>query len=129
MIQPRSTRSTRFFADQLKNRFQNLLGGRVKVTDQDGNFDLTGQLDDRNQYDDDLLAAHVLVGDAEMYRRVITGGTIGAAESYMAGQWSTDNLTNLIRIMIRNLDHFSRLEKTWARLKNLWHFVSTQLAA
>ncbi|MEL7498189.1 MAG: cyclopropane-fatty-acyl-phospholipid synthase family protein [Planctomycetota bacterium] len=112
-----------FFAKQVRRRFANLVGGQVDIFDETGNFSLAGSRETPDEYEADPLSARVFVSDSEMYRRIMLGGTIGAAESYMARQWSTDNLTALIRIMIRNLDHFSQLEKGWARLKNAWHFV------
>lgn len=112
-----------FFAKQIRRRFNHLLGGMVHVVDANGGFYLTGDVDLPDSYESDQLSARVYVADQEMYRRIMIGGTIGAAESYMDGQWSTDNLTDLIRIMIRNLDHFTSLEKGWARIKNALHFV------
>ena len=39
--------------------------------------------------DDDSLQAHVMIADPAAYRRVIFGSTLGAAESYIDGQWSS----------------------------------------
>ena len=64
-----------------------------------------------------------LVSNDAFYRRIVLGGTIGSAESYMDGEWVSDDLTSLIRLMIRNLDRFSNLENGWARLKNVWYFL------
>ena len=69
------------------------------------------------------LRSRIVVGDPHFYKRIVLGGTIGSAESYVDGQWGCDNLTALIRIMIRNLGEFSKLEKSWAWLKNSWHFL------
>lgn len=114
---------SQWFAQQIRRRFSHLLGGSVDIYDDRGSFQLTGDRNRPDNYEADQLRAHVYVADPEMYRRIILGGTIGAAESYMACQWSTDNLTDLIRIMIRNLDYFTRLERSWAWLKNVWHYT------
>ncbi|MEW4527213.1 cyclopropane-fatty-acyl-phospholipid synthase family protein [Maioricimonas sp. JC845] len=45
----------------------------------------------------------VCIRSPEFYRRVLTGGTIGAAESYMDGHWSCNDLTELIRALTRNI--------------------------
>ena len=119
--------SSRFFAGQIRKRFNSLIGGEVEIHDHSGSFVLPGSEQTSDPYGEDLLRAKVYVGDAEMYRRIMLGGTIGSAESYMQQQWSTDNLTSLIRIMIRNLDHFTRLEKSWARVKNVWHYCQHAL--
>ena len=46
--------------------------------------------------------ARVTVRDPAVYSRILGGGSIAAAESYVAGQWQTPDLTALIRIMARN---------------------------
>jgi cyclopropane-fatty-acyl-phospholipid synthase len=68
------------------------------------------------------LSCKVTIADAACFRRVLFGSTIGAAESYIDGQWGCDDLTTLIRIMIRNLDLFHGVDRTWARTRNLLHF-------
>ena len=126
-VSGKGNRSNHFFAGQIRKRFNGLIGGEVEIHDHSGSFVLPGSEQGSDPYAEDLLRAKVYVGDQEMYRRIMLGGTIGSAESYMQQQWSTDNLTSLIRIMIRNLDHFTRLEKGWARIKNVWHFCQHAL--
>jgi len=43
-------------------------------------------------------------------------GGLGAAEAYMDGAWSCDNLPDLIRIMVRNESVLQRVDRGWARL-------------
>lgn len=50
------------------------------------------------------LQSTVTVNDAGVYQRMLTGGSLGAAESYLDGDWDCDNLTNLVRVFARNLD-------------------------
>ena len=120
-------RSNRFFKNQIRKRFHGLVGGEVEVHDQLTSYLLPGSEDNSDLYAANLLRAKVYVGNGEMYRRIMFGGTIGAAESYMLRQWSTDDLTSLIRIMIRNLDHFTRIEGTWARIKTAFHYCQHAL--
>ena len=51
----------------------------------------------------DGLAASITVHDPSFYADVAFGGSVGAAEAYMRGAWSSDDLTALLRLMIRNL--------------------------
>ena len=44
------------------------------------------------------------------------GGSIGAGEAYMAGIWSADDLTALIRIIVLNRGVLSGMEGGLARL-------------
>ena len=48
------------------------------------------------------------------YRRTILGGDLGFAESYAKGEWFTDNLTDLITILILNKDNLSGLDVKWS---------------
>ena len=107
-----------FFRNQIFRRFHQIVGGNLKVVDQLGSMQSVGS----NDPTDDLPAT-VVVGDQKFYKRVMIGGTIGSAESYANSEWVSNDLTSLIRIMIRNLDQFSRIEKTWGWLKNSWNFV------
>ena len=48
------------------------------------------------------LSASLDIHDARVYRSVLFGGSIGAAEAYAQAWWTTDDLTTLVRIMARN---------------------------
>ena len=62
------------------------------------------------------LTATVRVQHPYFYRRVAFGGTIAAGETYMDGLWSCNDLTTLVRIMVRNQDTQQQLEGGLARL-------------
>ncbi len=62
------------------------------------------------------LAATIHVADPAMFRRLLTGGTLAAARSYVRGEWRADDLTAVCRIVARNLDVADRLDSGWARL-------------
>jgi len=65
---------------------------------------------------DSVSSPHVTitVHDYRLYRKLMFGGNVGAAEAYMLGYWSCDDLPALIRIMVRNLTLISKMEKGWA---------------
>jgi len=48
------------------------------------------------------LAATITVHDPAFYTDMAFGGSIGAGEAYMAGFWSADDLTALVRIIVLN---------------------------
>ena len=56
------------------------------------------------------LTARLIVNDLRCYSEVAFGGSIGAGEAYIHGYWSTDNLTNVVRIFVRNRDVLSNME-------------------
>ncbi len=49
-------------------------------------------------------SATVTIVDPEAYRAILLGGSVGAGEAYMKGQWRCDDLPALARILARNLD-------------------------
>ena len=48
------------------------------------------------------LAAVINISNPRFYREVAFGGSVGAAEAYMLGYWSVDDLTVLVRIIVLN---------------------------
>ena len=62
------------------------------------------------------LEATLTVHHPRFYGSCLLGGTVGAAEAYMSGFWSTDDLTALLRIFARQPELFGRMDKGLARL-------------
>jgi cyclopropane-fatty-acyl-phospholipid synthase len=62
------------------------------------------------------LEATITIHHPRFYSSVVFGGSIGASEAFMAGQWSTDDLTTVVRITILNREVFEGMEKGLARL-------------
>ncbi len=52
---------------------------------------------------------HLRVRSASFYRRVLLGGELGAAESYLRGEWETSDLPGLFRMLSRNTAALSQL--------------------
>ncbi len=71
------------------------------------------------------LASTVRVLDPGFHGAVAFGGTIGAGESYMRGEWQCDSLPDLVRLFLVNRGALDRLEGWAARcqgsLRNLVH--------
>jgi cyclopropane-fatty-acyl-phospholipid synthase len=57
---------------------------------------------------------HVL--DPAFYSELAFGGSIGAGESYMLGHWRSDDLTALMRLMLRNRGVLDAMETGSARM-------------
>jgi cyclopropane-fatty-acyl-phospholipid synthase len=62
------------------------------------------------------IEATITVHDPSFYADLAFGGSVGAAESYIRGDWSTDDLTALLRLMIRNQAALDDIESGLARL-------------
>lgn len=48
-------------------------------------------------------SASVAIHEPSAYSRILMGGTMGAAEAYIDGDWSTDQLTNVTRVFSANM--------------------------
>ena len=49
--------------------------------------------------------ANLVINDAEFFKCVVLYGDIGFGEAYVDGLWETDNITNLIKWIILNIDN------------------------
>lgn len=67
---------------------------------------------------DAALQAHMDIHNEDFFSHVAFQGSVGAAESYMSGDWDTDDLTALIRVFVKNRDLLDSMEGGSARLKN-----------
>lgn len=66
---------------------------------------------------DSSPAAHrgcINVHSAALYRHLVLGGSLGAAEAFIRGHWSSPDLTALLRVFARDLAAGDRLESTGA---------------
>jgi cyclopropane-fatty-acyl-phospholipid synthase len=63
------------------------------------------------------LSAVVAIHDASVYSALAFGGSIGAAEAYIDGQWDCDDLTTVLRVLLRNRAVLDGLETGAARLQ------------
>ena len=54
--------------------------------------------------------AELVIHDHTTWRDLVTGGSVGAAESFVAGDWSSPDLTALLRFFSRNLDTMNAFE-------------------
>ncbi|MBN8279403.1 MAG: class I SAM-dependent methyltransferase [Gammaproteobacteria bacterium] len=61
----------------------------------------------------------VQLHDLSAYLDIATGGTIGAAEAYMAGKWAVTDLPGVMRLLAVNREVMDRLESGLARLGGL----------
>ncbi|QOC23343.1 class I SAM-dependent methyltransferase [Wenzhouxiangella sp. AB-CW3] len=71
------------------------------------------------------LQAEVSVHDLHFWRLMATGGSVGAAEAYMAGLWDTPDPVAVVQVLARNRHVMPELERGGARVSNallgLWH--------
>ncbi|UCD91163.1 MAG: class I SAM-dependent methyltransferase [Desulfobacterales bacterium] len=67
------------------------------------------------------LQATIHVHHPRFYTSTVFGGSIGSAEAYMAGLWSTSHLTNVIRLVILNRKMMEKMDKHWSWITDPVH--------
>jgi len=88
---PAAARNTLRLLDRLQH-------GQLTVQLPDGTVQLFGQSQDRNATHHATVTLH----NWNVCAATLKSGDIGLAESYIAGDWSTPNLTELLKLFIRN---------------------------
>jgi cyclopropane-fatty-acyl-phospholipid synthase len=74
--------------------------------------------------DNSSINAKIHVHDMSMYKDFVKGGSIGAAEAFIAGKWSSPNLTNVIRIFAKAQQETDKLEAKKSLLNKVKNVVS-----
>jgi cyclopropane-fatty-acyl-phospholipid synthase len=78
------------------------------------------------------IKGKITIHDLSVYRDFVKGGSIGAAEAFMAGKWSSPNLTNVIRIFAKAQQQTDKLDankSVFNKIKNTithWQNRNTQ---
>ncbi|CAM3986188.1 SAM-dependent methyltransferase [Shewanella aquimarina] len=92
---------------------EQLQGGRITLVESDT----------RQQFGEltSGLNAEIVVLDPSFYRDLIQGGSIGAAEAFLDGKWTSPDLTLLIQLMARNQTRLDALEQKVAWLTRIKH--------
>ena len=72
------------------------------------------------------ITANVTIVSDEFYRQVILYGDIGFGEAYVAGLWDTDNITNVIKWFLLNVENNPTISggKTQALALNLFKWFN-----
>jgi len=95
----------RFLRRRVLSQLRGLRHGAVRVEDVDG-----AEVFGRGEPE-----ATVKVTDARFYRELALGGSLGAAEAYIRGYWSADDLTTLLRIFARDIQAADAMERGIAK--------------
>ncbi len=88
----------RFARRQMEKHLCRLERGSLVIEDGDDSVEF-GQAPGTSD-----INARIVVHDRSAYRDFVFGGSIGGAEAYMLGKWSSPNLLDVVRVMTANLD-------------------------
>jgi cyclopropane-fatty-acyl-phospholipid synthase len=102
-----------FAARVLRSRLALLQHGQVTLMES-GRHESFGRASERC-----ALHCTVHVRDRRFFAEVAFGGSVGAGESFMAGDWWTDDLTALVRIMLVNREVLEGLDSGFSRLSEV----------
>ncbi|MCM0611969.1 class I SAM-dependent methyltransferase [Marinobacter sediminum] len=58
----------------------------------------------------DHQPAELVIHDHSTWKDLLTGGSVGAAEAYVSGDWSSPDLVALLRFFTRNVDRMNEFE-------------------
>jgi len=101
--------------------FSKITWGRIKVVE-NAEVTLVGKSETDDQPEVTLEILH-----PRFHSALVFGGSVGLAEAYMAGLWKCSNLTELVRILVRNLSVLERAEYglAWMSLllRKFFHFL------
>lgn len=75
------------------------------------------------------IHTQLIITDSKAYKRILWGGSIGAAEAYVEGLWDADSVTNLVRIFSRNLARLDKYEKRFGFISNIFNLAKHRLSS
>jgi cyclopropane-fatty-acyl-phospholipid synthase len=115
-----TSRIDRLFRRLIIDALTGLRGGQIIFEDAIGTVGVGTQGSDPR-----ALRVVVRMRDLRAYRTIAVGGSVGAAESYMDGEWHCDDLVSLVRLLVRNRQLLDGMERGLARLSGWallgWH--------
>lgn len=91
------------------DRLAHLRAGTISVVEPEASYPFGARVDER------IPDAELFVRQPSFYRHVVTGGGLGAAEAYMAGEWSADDLPGLLQLFARDAAACAEIDRSWAR--------------
>ena len=110
----------RIIRQQVKNTLAGITQGGIIIADPIETYACGDQQTD--------LSVVLTIRDLDFYRLVALEGSNGAAQAYIDGKWEVDDLTGLVRILVRNIELLDAMEGGLAWLKNsilkVWHYFN-----
>jgi cyclopropane-fatty-acyl-phospholipid synthase len=108
--------------NQVIKRMRSLPYGRLSIEDGGETYEFG------NPADVSGVKARIIVHDSSALRDFAFGGSIGGAEAYMLGKWSSPNLLEVMRLFCINVDFLNQFDGSrplWERVQDkLFHFLN-----
>lgn len=107
----------RWLRDRVLSRLGSIEHGCLIIRAADGEYVLGRR--------DDALKAEVVISDQRFWRLMASGGSVGAAEAWMAGLWDSPDPVAVVQVLTRNRHVLDEMESPAARVANaflgMWH--------
>ncbi len=124
MIISQSSLLTKFGRKLLLHQLEKLCEGELLLIEPNGQQHRFGM---RTQHLNISVTLHV--NNTQFFADAVFSGTVGAGASYIAGLWSCNDLTKLVRIFVANRDLMNGLDNGWTFLSSpilrLGHFLNS----
>ena len=69
------------------------------------------------QHHESYPSVTIDVASQRFYSSLAFGGSVGAGESYLYGDWSCSDLTSLVRLLLINRDVLDNMDSSFSRIK------------
>ena len=89
---------------------EHLSCGRLVLEEDGQSYSFGRRMNDRDP------VVEIVITNQVAYRQIVFGGTVGVAEAYMQGHWTTPELMSVIRIFTRNQQALGAMQNRWSRL-------------
>ncbi|MBP9706144.1 MAG: class I SAM-dependent methyltransferase [Oligoflexales bacterium] len=113
---------TRLLKNKVFSKLDKISFGTLTINDPEGSYHFGIKKEGSEN-----IHAKINVNDMDFYRSVAFGGALGAAESYIKNIWDSEDLLNLVRIMVRNESLLVNLETGLAWLHKPMALISHYL--
>src|SRR5690606_34631573 len=95
-----------FCRSVLFKKFRELKHGQLVIEDRSGNSPVSEKFGEAQS----SLRIKLIIHKSRFYSRTLLGGSIGNAESYIDGDWDTQELADLVRLFVLNRDILQGIE-------------------
>ena len=100
-----------FFERTLLSQLKKINQGTLQVSTPSGTFTF-------GESSGGEIRAEIVIEDPVFFRKACLGGSLGVADSYAQGDWTTKDLVMVFRLFLQNQEVMDGMESGWATLLN-----------
>lgn len=104
----------------LKKRAAGIKHGKLILVSPDGQEEYFGEINCHNP-------VRLKLNNFEIFRKIVFSGSIGLGESYVDGDWDSDDLAGLLKLFLNNSDVLDESDLNVWRPVRLWHWLKHKL--